>query len=209
MGSTAAMNIMMSWLKGLASWVLDLFNLAGSTGFSPLGWLSNNWIKLLFIFLAAGVSMDIVVWLARWRPHWVWFRKKRIVIHDDNFFAGEELVDSGLYDPSLFFDPEAEKRNRPAPAQPPRRRITLIERVEDDELSPRRPSPARRPGTARISAPRRPIPKRPARKADADPLFHVERAEAVTPESGEDAVFNVSDLPVSRDELALRKRRRR
>lgn len=210
MGSTALMNIMMSWLKGLASWVLDLFNLAGGSGFSPLGWLSEHWVKLLVVFMAVGILMDVLVWLMRWRPYWVWFHKKRIVISDDNFFAGEDLVDSGLYDPSLFFDPEVEKRkNAPSTiVRPERKRPALIERVEDDELAPRKPKQTmRRPGAKRISAPR----KRPARprKADADPLFRVDPAEAIDPESGEDAVFNVSDLPVSRDELALRRRRRR
>ena len=80
--------------------------------------------------------------------------------------------------------------------------------MEDDELAPRKPKQAmRRPGAKRISAPRK-KPTRP-RKADVDPLFRVDPAAAIDPESGEDAVFNVSDLPVSRDELALRKRRRR
>ena len=207
------MNVMMSWLKGLASWVLELFNLAGNSGFSPLGWLSDNWIKLLVFFMIVGVSMDVAVWLMRWRPYWVWFHKRRIVIDDDNFFAGEELVDSGLYDPSLFYDPETERKKR-APStivKPERKRPQLIERIEDDELAPKKPArpktAMRRPGGARISA----STKRPARarKADVDPLFSVDPAQAIDPENGEDAVFNVSDLPVSRDELALRKRRRR
>jgi hypothetical protein len=210
MGSTAVMNVMMSWLKGLASWVLDLFNLAGSSGFSPLGWLADNWVKLLVFFMIAGVFMDVLIWLMRWRPYWVWFRKRRIVINDDNFFAGEELVDSGLYDPSLFYDPEVERRQK-APStivKPERKRPALIERVEDDELTPKRPARAsmRRPSGARVAPAKRPVR---ARKSDVDPLFRVDPAREIDPVSGEDAVFNVSDLPVSRDELALRKKRRR
>ncbi len=213
MGSTAVVNIMMSWLKGLASWVLDLFSLAGNGGFSPIGWLSAHWVKLLVIFMVIGVVMDVLVWLMRWRPYWVWFQKKRIVINDDNFFAGEELVDSGLYDPALFSDPEIDRRHKaPSTIVPPaQRRHALIERIEDDELAPRKPTPrktpTRRPGATRFSAPKR----KPERKSQAtvDPLFQVDPTREIDPENGEDAVFNVSDLPVSRDELALRKRRRR
>lgn len=211
MGSTAAMNIMMSWLKGLATWVLDLFNLAGSSGFSPLSWLSDNWIKLLVLFMIMGIFMDLLIWLMRWRPYWVWFHKKRIVINDDNFFAGEELVDSGLYDPSLFFDPEVEKRKKVPDTivKPERKQHPLIERIEDDALIPRKPSsakaPVRRAEKTRFSPAGKP---RRTRKADIDPLFVVDPAEEINPENGEDAVFNVSDLPVSRDELALRRKRR-
>ncbi|MGI6239339.1 MAG: hypothetical protein ACOYI5_06910 [Christensenellales bacterium] len=224
MGEHAVMNIMMGWMKWMASWVLGLFNLAGGSGFSPLNWLSDNWVRLLVFFLIAGMALDILVWLLRWRPHWVWFHKKRIVINDDDFFAGEELVDSGLYDPSLFYNPEAERAApqrpraaapapqrrapstivRPAPqdAPAPRKRKPLIERVEDDALEPRRPAK---------SAPRKraqPQRKKPARAIEDDPLFSIDPARAIDPTSGEDAVFNVSDLPVSKDELAYRKKRK-
>lgn len=184
MGSTAVMNVMFGWLKGVANWILGLFNLAGSGGFSPLAWLSENWLQLLIVLLVAGVVIDVIVWLLRWRPHWVWFNKKRIVINDDNFFAGEDLVDSGLYDPTLFAD----------------------------EASPQRASPPpRRPRSRTMAASRRPQPQRRRRDMGAagDDIFDVSRASSMS--GGEDEVFNVSDLPVSSDELAFRdiqKRRR-
>ena len=40
--SNAFVDLMLGWLKGLANWVLRLFNLAGSVGGSPLLWLSKN-----------------------------------------------------------------------------------------------------------------------------------------------------------------------
>ena len=86
--SNAIVNVMLGWLKGLASWVLRLFNLSG--GFSPLRFLANNWLKLLVILLIVGVAADLLIWLIRWRPHWVWFRKKRVIINDKNFFADEK-----------------------------------------------------------------------------------------------------------------------
>lgn len=183
MASTAVMNIMLGWLKGVANWILGLFDLAGSSGFSPLAWLSENWLGMLITLLIIGVVADLVVWLLRWRPHWVWFNKKRIVINDDNFFAGEDLVDSGLYDPSLFAEERPVHNRRPRPAEdsrPARRR-------------PERPNPH--------NSPRR---RRPA--ADAD-FFNVAGSDSYS--GGEDDVFNVSDLPVSRDELEYRDSRKR
>ena len=85
-------NGMLSWLKGFASWVLRLFDLAGSGGVSPLEWLSEHWSQLLIILLIVGVAADIIVWLIRWRPYWVWFRKKRIVVDDKEFFESDADV---------------------------------------------------------------------------------------------------------------------
>ena len=91
--SNAIVNGLLSWIKGLASWVLRLFNLSG--GGSPLLWLSRHWLKLLIFFLVLGLTLDLVVWLLRWRPHWVWLRKKRIIVNDERMLAGEKELESG------------------------------------------------------------------------------------------------------------------
>lgn len=177
------MNMMLGWLKSLARWVLGLFDLAGLNAFSPLEWLSEHWLSMLVFLLIAGVVIDLLVWLARWRPYWVWFNKKRIVIDDDDFFAGEELVDSGLYDPALF---DADRRDMAR-----RRRNTNVPRR--DPANPRR-NPERR---------------RTRRPASTDPIFSI-RPDSYVDDSydSEDEVFNVSDLPVSRDEKKFQKKRR-
>ena len=185
MGSTAVMNLMLGWLKGVANWILGLFDLAGTSAFSPLKWLSDNWQMLLIVLLAAGIVIDVLVWLLRWRPHWVWFNKKHIVIHDDDFFAGEELVDSGLYDPTLFT--AAPERRRTAP--PPRRSREDMRYKGDRPV--RRPAPVKR--------------ERP--QMGGDDFFSIDRKAAYS--GSEDEVFNVSDLPVSQDELAFRDSQKR
>jgi len=182
MGSTAVMNLMLGWLKGVANWVLSLFDLAGSTGFSPLAWLSENWLVMLITLLIIGVVMDLLIWLIRWRPHWVWFNKKRIVIHEDDFFEGEDLVDAGLYEPELF-------ETEPAP----RRRRAPSKHKRPERSTARRPAPARR----------RPA----AAEFDGDDLFSVDAGEGAG-FNDEDDVFNVSDLPVSDDEIAYRNSRK-
>ena len=80
--SSAIVDGMLGWLKGIANWVLRLFNLAGG-GASPLMWLSQNWLKLLILLLVIGVAGDVLVWLVRWRPHWVWFRRERVIVEDE------------------------------------------------------------------------------------------------------------------------------
>ena len=89
--SSAIVDTMLGWLKGLANWVLRLFNLAGVSGVSPLLWLSQNWLKLLIVFMIIGVAGDVLVWLVRWRPHWVWFRKERVIVDDERFFDKSDI----------------------------------------------------------------------------------------------------------------------
>lgn len=91
--SSAIVDTMLGWLKGFANWVLKLFNLAGSAGGSPLLWLSHNWLFLLVVLMAIGVAADILVWLVRWRPHWVWFHKERVIVDDENFFNDSDIRD--------------------------------------------------------------------------------------------------------------------
>ena len=171
-------NGMLSWLKGFASWVLRLFDLAGSGGISPLEWLSDHWLQLLIFFLIVGVAADIIVWLIRWRPYWVWFRKKRIVVDDENFFE-----DAGKEPP----------RHETARVRPVRRPDTIVRRET---------SPANRPRPVRANAAPGPSQRRPARKRPEAPAHDIFEDEMfkIKPEPGtrkvhEDAVFNVSNLP--------------
>ena len=89
--SNAIVDLMLGWLKGIANWVLRLFNLAGSTSGSPLVWLADNWSKLLIFFLVLGLVLDRLIWLIRWRPYWVWFRKERVIVNDDRFFINADI----------------------------------------------------------------------------------------------------------------------
>ena len=163
-------NGMLSWLKGFADWVLRLFDLAGSGGVSPLEWLSEHWSQLLIILLIAGVAADIIVWLIRWRPYWVWFRKKRIVVDDKEFFESDADVP------------------RPRPD-------TIVQRQETRKVPvrpPRAKSAARRPRRVSDVPPPRP-------DVFEDELFRIKPAKGAR-RVQEDAVFNVSDLPGAQKE---------
>ena len=174
--SNAIVGTMLGWLKGLANWVLRLFNLAGGT--SPLYWLAHNWLKLLIFFMILGVGMDFLVWLIRWRPYWVWFRKERVIVNDDKFFAAEELdADAEWNDDSL----EENWQER--------------DYVVASTL--KRPGGDKRKRQAAPAAPKRhPSTLRPERRNESeDSLFDVDMNRPESTDFYEDEVFNVSNLP--------------
>lgn len=175
-------NGMLSWLKGFANWVLRLFDLAGSGGVSPLEWLSGHWLQLLVVLLIIGVAADIIVWLVRWRPYWVWFRKKRIVVDDKAFFEDADV-----------------RPRESAPARPVQRPDTVVRRQETRPV-PVRPKPARRQEDAGKQRPARRVKAEPPRSdVFEDELFKIKPASQAR-NVQEDAVFNVSDLPGAQKE---------
>lgn len=191
--SNAIVNVMLGWLKGLATWVLKLFNLAGSGG-NPLLWLSENWLKLLIVLLVAGVVLDWLVWMIRWRPYWVWFKKKRIIVNDERFLEDEDYADdddmlmqqqyvvpstvvkrrgSGAYEPQIQTErPRRRRRTQPSPIQ----RKTEKKPISGDIFS--------------------------------DDLFEVGHDQEDYSDFYEDEVFNVSSLPKAQDTRKPAKRRR-
>lgn len=188
--TNAIVNALLGWLKGLASWVLRLFNLSG--GISPLKFLADNWMKLLVLFLVVGVAVDLLVWLIRWRPHWVWFRKKRVVINDKNFFAGEKYINS---------PEDLEERRRPAPVSRPRRNwedSDFVVRTEASRRREERRKPAQKPVARRsthvksMQVGRRPEAEN--RDVFQDDLFNVNAKQKFS-DKYEDEVFNVANLP--------------
>ena len=220
--SNAIVDVMLGWLKGLANWVLRLFNLAGSVSTSPLLWLSQNWLKLLIFFLVLGVVLDRLVWLIRWRPYWVWFRKERVIVNDDRFFKDADIDSPDDWEGDLRSNWDERdyvvastvvKRQkasggrgavvkdgrRPAQrrdAQPGcRREGTRVERhVDRDGQAQSRRSEA----PAGACADRQEAERRRGevkRSGDADSIFAVELNKPDVSDFYEDEVFNVSNLP--------------
>ncbi len=77
---------MLGWIRWIASSIADAFQTTGSHsggGMTSISWFAANWIKILIALIVVGVLADWVVWLARWRPYWVWFRKRRILLDND------------------------------------------------------------------------------------------------------------------------------
>ncbi len=77
---------MLGWIRGLASSIAKMFQSTGSgssSGTSLINWFGQNWLWLLLSLIVLGIVVDWVVWMLRWRPYWLWFRKRRIVLDDD------------------------------------------------------------------------------------------------------------------------------
>ena len=181
--TNAIVNAMLGWLKGLATWVLRLFNLSG--GGSPLRFLANNWLKLLIICLIIGVAMDRVVWLLRWRPYWVWFRKKRVIINDRNFFAHENDVSE--HDDGWL----QEKRGARPAARPARdwEDNEYVVRSQDNRQRDARRTAARTERRRQAEA-----GKAAPRDVFQDDMFNVNAKQKFS-DKYEDEVFNVTNLP--------------
>ena len=211
--SNAIVDLMLGWLKGLANWVLRLFNLAGSVSTSPLLWLSQNWLKLLVFFLVLGVVLDRLIWLIRWRPYWVWFRKDRIIVNDDRFFKNADIDKAADWEGDLqdnwdehdyvvastvvrrqtSKDPRAATGNDRQTtghktSHPVRRRSQATKVARHGDVS------RRHPGRRAI------IPEDDRRRLSSmaeasDNIFAVNLKKADVADSYEDEVFNVSNLP--------------
>ena len=203
--SNTIVSVMLGWLKGLASWVLRLFNLSG--GISPLRFLADNWLRLVVVLLVIGFAVDILIWLIRWRPHWVWFRRKRVIINDRNFFAGEDNFDEedGWARPKRKVHAEQENRRR--------------RDWQDDDFVVASETRRQREERKRRAAMRRREQEAMAESAQAagpasgeskdvfrDGLFNVNAKQRFS-DRYEDEVFSVSNLPRPEEDGADAQRR--
>lgn len=72
MGSFAntLFSILLGWVQNAVSW---LWQLAGSDGAGGMmAWVLDHWLLLVILLCAAGVVIDLVVYLIRWQPYRVW-----------------------------------------------------------------------------------------------------------------------------------------
>lgn len=71
-------NVLMSWVRALVNSIWALFTTDHMT---LLEFLGKNWVVLVVIMLAAGLVMDWLVWLVRWKPYHLWARRVRRFLH--------------------------------------------------------------------------------------------------------------------------------
>ena len=72
MGSFAnsVFNLLIGWFSGVVATVWSA--LSSPDGGSFLKWLGNNWIPVALFICVAGIAVDVIIYIARWRPHKVW-----------------------------------------------------------------------------------------------------------------------------------------
>lgn len=211
--STAIVDGMLGWLKGFANWVLRLFNLAGSGGESPLLWLSKHWLGLLVALMIVGVAGDILVWLVRWRPHWVWFRRERVIVDDERFFNDADIRDSLDEDGDDRLRKNWSERDyvvsstlvKPKRQGKARRRPSTR---SDERMVVRRGTDRKSPGMNDVPAAdvtRRQSEAETEKKREHRDMFDMKGKRPGVTDVYEDEVFNLSNLPKADDVLTEEK----
>ena len=91
--------VLMSWVRALVNGIWALFSSERTT---ILEFLGKNWIGIVLVIVVAGLFIDWVVWLVRWRPYHLFALRVRKWLHID---APEE--------------PRAARRETPQPQSEP------------------------------------------------------------------------------------------
>ncbi len=84
--SETIFSFLLGWIKRIFESAWNIFSKPGNI--SWLYWLEKNWLMIVIMIVAAGFILDIIIWLFRWRPYYVWgtlwrkikkpFKKKKI-----------------------------------------------------------------------------------------------------------------------------------
>lgn len=61
--------LLLGWTRSLFN---NLWNLITNNSSGFWGFLQRFWLPLLIILLLAGSFFDLIIWLIRWRPYYVW-----------------------------------------------------------------------------------------------------------------------------------------
>lgn len=139
---------MLSWVRLFVNWFWSLFRTGAPSGLSK--WFEGSWKGIVVLLVLVGVVVDWLVWMIRWRPYWLWFRKKQIIYEEEEPPRREraERIERprdierfrgtrSAYREDDFEDPFAEEK-RPASAT----RFAGWDSAEDPYAAPRQPAPA-------------------------------------------------------------------
>ncbi len=64
------LNVLLSWLRTAITGLWDVVNSTDTQ--QSLEWLGQHWMIPVLLIIVAGVVIDYLVWLIRWRPFYVW-----------------------------------------------------------------------------------------------------------------------------------------
>lgn len=80
--ANSLLHLLLSWMRMLFSDFLSFFQ-EGSSGL--ISWISKRWTLLALILIAAGLTVDLLIYLLRWRPQKVWQTKLRRLFHRSRY----------------------------------------------------------------------------------------------------------------------------
>ena len=72
----------LDWFQYFINSIIGFITGEGSSGGLP-GLILSHWKGLLVITLLIGTAINLLIYVARWKPHWWWFAKKRMIVDDE------------------------------------------------------------------------------------------------------------------------------
>ena len=73
---------MLGWARWITDLMWDSIN-SGPRENGALAWFGSHWMIIAAVMIIAGIVIDWLVWMVRWRPYWLWFRKKQIIYAEE------------------------------------------------------------------------------------------------------------------------------
>lgn len=89
-------SVLLGWTGNLANEAWRSIN-SDTSGFTSL--LSRIWLPLLIILLLFGTAADFIVWLIRWRPHYVWRSRGALRTQQKQQNAAYQVMEHGDMSP--------------------------------------------------------------------------------------------------------------
>lgn len=76
--SNSLLHLLLSWMRTLFG---SLLNMLHGDDSGVLAWVSRHWIPLAVILLIIGLVLDTLIYMARWRPQYVWRTRFRRIFN--------------------------------------------------------------------------------------------------------------------------------
>ena len=95
--ANSLLHLLLRWMRTLFG---SLLNLLQGDDSGMLAWVSRHWIPLAALLLIAGLVLDAVIYMARWRPQYVWRTRMRRMFNREQE-SEEELQFNQGFDTSL------------------------------------------------------------------------------------------------------------
>lgn len=101
--ANAVFTWILGWTRSLAQRVFTLLTTPSQS--TLLDFLKDNWLKLTLLLMCVGVVTDVAVWMARWRPYYVWrtkWRRLKARLHGEKLLDTDREFERGYADAVLY-----------------------------------------------------------------------------------------------------------
>ena len=72
----------LDWFQYIVNGIISFITGEGSSG-GLISLILSHWKGLLVLALLVGTLINLLIYVARWKPHWWWFAKKRMIVNDE------------------------------------------------------------------------------------------------------------------------------